>query len=388
MKAAILALGALLLLPVDDDFQRERKGRDTDQVKDAMEGGPPPALVVDSWTNTGGEALPWEALEGKVVLVKFWGVWCGPCVRSMPEQQALHEELADDGLVVLGVHSERRADEMAAFMADHGYTFPTCADSTGATAAEYAVDGWPDYYLIGRDGNVVVADLANGDVGRAVRLLLAEGAESAAETIVAREPLARFSVHDDGGETGVLTLRNEIVELAGSPALHASNVAELGYEGETETISLDFWCAVDGTFSIRRIDLTIGAAPTQRYGATPDGEGGLVLEGEAGESIALPENTVPFLLVPRVVVGAPLDAEWSRTFTLFDTDELRTEGEHRLACVGPEEREVTDGEPRTVWRYTLFEVESEEPMAHFVVDEGHRVLSCDMGGGKGFVRVD
>ena len=38
----------------------------------------------------------------------------------------------------------------------------------------FAVDSYPDYYLIDRNGNVRVADLANGDLDRAVEILLKE----------------------------------------------------------------------------------------------------------------------------------------------------------------------------------------------------------------------
>ncbi|HPF13811.1 MAG: hypothetical protein H6830_08040 [Planctomycetes bacterium] len=55
-----------------DDFQREGKNR---ELKDPMEGAAPPALQVRGWLNTEGAALSWEALEGKVVLLDFWGTW-------------------------------------------------------------------------------------------------------------------------------------------------------------------------------------------------------------------------------------------------------------------------------------------------------------------------
>lgn len=36
-----------------------------------------------------------RGLQGKVVVLHFWGAWCGPCRREMPELQKLHDSLKD-----------------------------------------------------------------------------------------------------------------------------------------------------------------------------------------------------------------------------------------------------------------------------------------------------
>ena len=45
-----------------------------------------------------------EDYRGKVVVLNFWGTWCGPCKSELPHFSQLAGEMADD-LVVITIHS-------------------------------------------------------------------------------------------------------------------------------------------------------------------------------------------------------------------------------------------------------------------------------------------
>lgn len=95
----------------------------------------------------------------------------------MPKLKELAAKHADQGLVLIGVHSARGGERMAAYVEETGIQYPVAID-TGSTVESYFVDGYPDYHIIDRAGNLRVADLSNGDVERVVGLLLAEPAPS------------------------------------------------------------------------------------------------------------------------------------------------------------------------------------------------------------------
>src|SRR3990167_9002605 len=65
---------------------------------------PIPELTgLPTWLNS--EPLTIEGLRGKVVLVDFWTYSCVNCIRTLPYLKQWHQKYADEGLVILGIHT-------------------------------------------------------------------------------------------------------------------------------------------------------------------------------------------------------------------------------------------------------------------------------------------
>lgn len=76
-----------------------------------LKGKPAPELD-DVAARKNSPPLKLADLRGKVVLLEFWGWWCGPCVaRGIPEMMKLHDEYRDSDLVIIGVHTPHGEDD-------------------------------------------------------------------------------------------------------------------------------------------------------------------------------------------------------------------------------------------------------------------------------------
>ncbi|TXT20746.1 MAG: thioredoxin, partial [Planctomycetota bacterium] len=67
----------------------------------ALIGTPAGPLEIAEWTN--GTALSESDLKGKVVLLDFWAIWCGPCIATFPHLREWQEKYSEKGLVIVGV---------------------------------------------------------------------------------------------------------------------------------------------------------------------------------------------------------------------------------------------------------------------------------------------
>ena len=99
-----------------------------------------------------GEELALSDLRDRVVLLNFWGTWCGPCRREMPEFQKVYEEWQDAGFVILAVAYNDTEAAIRDFRDEFGLTFPLALDEDGEINDAYVVQTRPSSYIIGRDG--------------------------------------------------------------------------------------------------------------------------------------------------------------------------------------------------------------------------------------------
>lgn len=101
-----------------------------------------------------GKKFKLSDYRGKLVMLDFWGFWCGPCVATLPHNQELTTKLKDKPFALIGVNSDQDGPKAIERIKKEGLTFRNAmVGSTGAAIPkQYNVSGWPTVYLIDKDG--------------------------------------------------------------------------------------------------------------------------------------------------------------------------------------------------------------------------------------------
>jgi thiol-disulfide isomerase/thioredoxin len=134
---------------------------------------------IDGWLNTPAP-LTLASLRGKVVLIDFWTYSCINCRRTVPYLNRWQAEYAAQGLQVVGIHApefgfEHTRPNVADAVSGLGIRFPVGQDNEFRTWRAWGNEAWPAFYLLDRDGRVVLVRLGEDhahELEAAIRTLL------------------------------------------------------------------------------------------------------------------------------------------------------------------------------------------------------------------------
>jgi cytochrome c biogenesis protein CcmG, thiol:disulfide interchange protein DsbE len=93
-----------------------------------------------------------DQFRGQVVVLNFWATWCPPCVEELPSLMNLQDRMRERGVAVLGVSIDVDADAYHRFLKLHNINFLTVRDPEQKVAGRYGTTGWPETYVIDRQG--------------------------------------------------------------------------------------------------------------------------------------------------------------------------------------------------------------------------------------------
>ena len=113
-----------------------------------------------------GNILNFSAYEGQVVMLTFWGTWCGPCVKEIPDFIELYDKYNKEGLEIVGIAIQSGSPENIKLFSEHyKINNPILTDINGnesykafsdyGTISGVGMRAVPTTFLIDRDGYIV-----------------------------------------------------------------------------------------------------------------------------------------------------------------------------------------------------------------------------------------
>ncbi len=152
-----------------------------DEMHNLVPGMPAPEI---SGVDFDGKPLKLSDYRGKVVVLVFWGTWCGPCMREIPHERELAERLKDKPFAVLGVNCDMDRQAAVNAIKSERITWPNWHDGApddGPIATRYHVRSYPTVVVIDAGGIIRQKNAIGRGLDMAVDELLKKGGGLRAE---------------------------------------------------------------------------------------------------------------------------------------------------------------------------------------------------------------
>jgi peroxiredoxin len=168
-------LGARNLARLKQDFPGSKYAKDVDAVLASLE-SQAAAMKIQSALKVGsefplfavkdstGQPLALADYRGKVVLVDFWAMWCGPCIAELPTVVQAYKDYHARGFEIVGISLDRDGDgpKLATFTKDKEMPWRQFFDGKyweNELARTYGVNSIPATYLLDAEGRILAKNL-------------------------------------------------------------------------------------------------------------------------------------------------------------------------------------------------------------------------------------
>jgi len=161
---------SLIFASLDSEFESksivENNIGSTNQIDKSKFKRAPELIGIAHYLNTTPETLA-EEIKGKVVLYDIWTYSCINCIRTLPYITAWNDKYADEGLLIIGIHSpefefEKIQGNVELAISKHGITYPVVMDNDWETWKAFENRYWPRKYIADHEGFIRYDHIGEG----------------------------------------------------------------------------------------------------------------------------------------------------------------------------------------------------------------------------------
>ena len=120
-----------------------------------------------------------DDMNGQLVLFHIWASWCEPCLQTMPNLKATFQRHLESPLTVVGLNVDEDPSEAKELARAGGWNWAmNYVGAESAIAGQLAFSTAPAYYLIDREGKLLLSSNKWEDVQKELEAMLPEGSVS------------------------------------------------------------------------------------------------------------------------------------------------------------------------------------------------------------------
>ena len=111
-----------------------------------------------SATALDGKPISLQQYRGKVILLDFWGIWCGFCLAEMPNMKRVYNTYKDQGFEVIGVNLDTDERRLRNYLKENDIQWRQIFSGQkwkSPLVQQYHIRSIPAPWLIDRDGTLI-----------------------------------------------------------------------------------------------------------------------------------------------------------------------------------------------------------------------------------------
>ena len=105
-----------------------------------------------------GKTISSSELKGKIVVMKIWATWCGPCIIEIPSLNNLVEKYKNDSSIVFIAITDDSKEKIEKFLADRPFSYQQIVDAKNLKLLFQPGlrKEIPKHMIVDRDMNIVL----------------------------------------------------------------------------------------------------------------------------------------------------------------------------------------------------------------------------------------
>lgn len=116
-----------------------------------------------------------KEFQGKLVYISFWATWCSPCLKTIPQKNAIIGEYGDKQIEFINISFDKEKDKWEKSVKNYnisGLNLICNRNWEDILKTKYYVLGIPRYILINKDGEIIDSDAPSSSNGNELRRLI------------------------------------------------------------------------------------------------------------------------------------------------------------------------------------------------------------------------